>query len=338
MPVLVVGTSSILYLLSFSLNTLSLFGLVLIIGIVVNDTIMVVKNVGHNVEEGLAPLAAVRQAMREVSGPVIAIALALCTVFVPMALLSGITDQFYKQFVVTIVILTMISTVNPLTLSPALVTLSLKPHDMKRDLPARLINRLLGWTFRPFSRFFLCNSDGYQGLMNKTLGRRGTVFLVYLLLLYAAGAILRVIPGESIPTQDRLYLINSMEIPEGLSLTRTDAVIRRMSEIGMNTEGVNYAVAFPGFNALQFTNTSNIRTVFFGLKPFDQCGYTATEVSAEINVKIAQVRQGFGFSILSPLTLGLDRGSGYSPYIQGRGGLGYDMLQSAVNTVSGAII
>ncbi|HBW9857770.1 TPA: multidrug efflux RND transporter permease subunit OqxB [Klebsiella pneumoniae] len=337
-PVSVVGTFSILYLLGFSLNTLSLFGLVLAIGIVVDDAIVVVENVERNIEEGLAPLAAAHQAMREVSGPIIAIALVLCAVFVPMAFLSGVTGQFYKQFAVTIAISTVISAINSLTLSPALAALLLKPHGAKKDLPTRLIDRLFGWIFRPFNRFFLRSSNGYQGLVGKTLGRRGAVFAVYLLLLCAAGVMFKVVPGGFIPTQDKLYLIGGVKMPEGSSLARTDAVIRKMSEIGMNTEGVDYAVAFPGLNALQFTNTPNTGTVFFGLKPFDQRKHTAAEINAEINAKIAQIQQGFGFSILPPPILGLGQGSGYSLYIQDRGGLGYGALQSAVNAMSGAIM
>jgi multidrug efflux pump subunit AcrB len=131
----------------------------------------------------------------------------------------------------------------------------------------------------------------------------------------------KAVPGGFIPTQDKLYLIGGVKMPEGSSLARTDAVIRKMSEIGMNTEGVDYAVAFPGLNALQFTNTPNTGTVFFGLKPFDQRKHSAAEINAEINAKIAQIQQGFGFSILPPPILGLGQGSGYSLYIQDRGGL-----------------
>ena len=322
-PVSVVGTFSILYLLGFSLNTLSLFGLVLAIGIVVDDAIVVVENVERNIEEGLAPLAAAHQAMREVSGPIIAI---------------GVTGQFYKQFAVTIAISTVISAINSLTLSPALAALLLKPHGAPKDLPTRLIDRLFGWIFRPFNRFFHRSSNGYQGLVGKTLGRRGAVFVVYVLLLCAAGVMFKAVPGGFIPTQDKLYLIGGVKMPEGSSLARTDAVIRKMSEIGMNTEGVDYAVAFPGLNALQFTNTPNTGTVFFGLKPFDQRKHTAAEINAEINAKIAQIQQGFGFSILPPPILGLGQGSGYSLYIQDRAGLGYGALQNAVNTMSGAIM
>jgi len=337
-PVSVVGTFSVLYLLGFSLNTLSLFGLVLAIGIVVDDAIVVVENVERNIEQGLTPVAAAHQAMREVSGPIIAIALVLCAVFVPMAFLSGVTGQFYKQFAVTIAISTVISAINSLTLSPALAAKLLKAHGAPKDLPTRLVDRLLGWVFRPFNRFFQRSSDGYESMVGKTLRRRGAVFGVYVLLLAGAGFMFHTVPGGFIPTQDKLYLIGGVKMPEGSSLARTDEVIRKMSEIGMNTEGVAYSVAFPGLNALQFTNTPNTGTVFFGLKPFSERSRTAAEINAEINAKISKIQQGFGFSIMPPPILGLGQGSGYSLYVQDRAGLGYGALQTAINTLSGAVM
>ncbi|OQP35126.1 multidrug efflux RND transporter permease subunit OqxB [Pantoea latae] len=337
-PVSVVGTFSVLYLLGFSLNTLSLFGLVLAIGIVVDDAIVVVENVERNIALGLSPQAAAHQAMREVSGPIVAIALVLCAVFVPMAFLSGVTGQFYKQFAVTIAISTVISAINSLTLSPALAAKLLKDHHAPKDIPTRIIDRLLGWLFRPFNRFFNRSAHGYEGLVGKTLRRRGAVFGVYVLLLAGAGFMFHAVPGGFIPTQDKLYLIGGVKMPEGSSLERTDEMIRKMSEIGMNTEGVAYSVAFPGLNALQFTNTPNTGTVFFGLKPFSERTHSAAEINAEINAKIAQLQQGFGFSIMPPPILGLGQGSGYSLYVQDRAGLGYGALQTAINTLSGAVM
>ncbi|MGK3141261.1 multidrug efflux RND transporter permease subunit OqxB [Pantoea sp. C2G6] len=337
-PVSVVGTFSVLYLLGFSLNTLSLFGLVLAIGIVVDDAIVVVENVERNIEMGLSPRAAAHQAMREVSGPIIAIALVLCAVFVPMAFLSGVTGQFYKQFATTIAISTVISAINSLTLSPALAAMLLKDHHAPKDRLTRIIDALFGWLFRPFNRFFQRSAHGYESLVGRTLRRRGAVFAVYLLLLGGAGWMFHTVPGGFIPTQDKLYLIGGVKMPEGSSLARTDEVIRKMSEIGMQTDGVAYAVAFPGLNALQFTNTPNSGTVFFGLKPFNERKHTAAEINAEINAKIAQIQQGFGFSIMPPPILGLGQGSGYSLYVQDRAGLGYGALQTAINTLSGSIM
>ncbi|WEA51223.1 multidrug efflux RND transporter permease subunit SdeB [Serratia marcescens] len=337
-PISVVGTFAALYLLGFSLNTLSLFGLVLAIGIVVDDAIVVVENVERNIEEGLSPLAAAHQAMREVSGPIIAIAVVLCAVFVPMAFLSGVTGQFYKQFAVTIAISTVISAINSLTLSPALAARLLKPHGAPKDLPSRLIDRLFGWLFRPFNRFFDSGSQRYQRGVSRVLGRRGAVFVVYLLLLAAAGVMFKTVPGGFIPTQDKLYLIGGVKMPEGASLERTDAVIRKMSAIGLSVDGVTDAVAFPGLNALQFTNTPNTGTVFFALESLSTRTRTAAQINAEINARISQIQEGFAFSIMPPPILGIGQGSGYSLYVQDRGGLGYGALQTAINTMSGAIM
>lgn len=337
-PISVVGTFAALYLLGFSLNTLSLFGLVLAIGIVVDDAIVVVENVERNIEEGLSPLAAAHQAMREVSGPIIAIAVVLCAVFVPMAFLSGVTGQFYKQFAVTIAISTVISAINSLTLSPALAARLLKPHGAPKDLPSRLIDRLFGWLFRPFNRFFASGSQRYQRGVSRVLGRRGAVFVVYLLLLAAAGVMFKTVPGGFIPTQDKLYLIGGVKMPEGASLERTDAVIRKMSAIGLSVDGVTDAVAFPGLNALQFTNTPNTGTVFFALESLSTRTRTAAQINAEINARISQIQEGFAFSIMPPPILGIGQGSGYSLYVQDRGGLGYGALQTAINTMSDAIM
>ncbi len=337
-PISVVGTFAALYLLGFSLNTLSLFGLVLAIGIVVDDAIVVVENVERNIEEGLSPLAAAHQAMREVSGPIIAIAVVLCAVFVPMAFLSGVTGQFYKQFAVTIAISTVISAINSLTLSPALAARLLKPHGAPKDLPSRLIDRLFGWLFRPFNRFFASGSQRYQHGVSRVLGRRGAVFVVYLLLLVAAGVMFKTVPGGFIPTQDKLYLIGGVKMPEGASLERTDAVIRKMSAIGLSVDGVTDAVAFPGLNALQFTNTPNTGTVFFALESLSTRTRTAAQINTEINARISQIQEGFAFSIMPPPILGIGQGSGYSLYVQDRGGLGYGALQTAINTMSGAIM
>ncbi|MEG7474969.1 multidrug efflux RND transporter permease subunit SdeB [Serratia marcescens] len=337
-PISVVGTFAVLYMLGFSLNTLSLFGLVLAIGIVVDDAIVVVENVERNIEEGLSPLAAAHQAMREVSGPIIAIAVVLCAVFVPMAFLSGVTGQFYKQFAVTIAISTVISAINSLTLSPALAARLLKPHGAPKDLPSRLIDRLFGWLFRPFNRFFASGSQRYQRGVSRVLGRRGAVFVVYLLLLAAAGVMFKTVPGGFIPTQDKLYLIGGVKMPEGASLERTDAVIRKMSAIGLSVDGVTDAVAFPGLNALQFTNTPNTGTVFFALESLSTRTRTAAQINAEINARISQIQEGFAFSIMPPPILGIGQGSGYSRYVQDRAGLGYGALQTAINTLSGAIM
>src|SRR5690348_5582255 len=229
-PVSIVGTFAALYLLGFSINTLTLFGLVLAIGIVVDDAIVVVENVERNIEEGLSPLAAAHQAMKEVSGPIIAIALVLCAVFVPMAFLTGVTGQFYKQFAVTIAISTVISAINSLTLSPALAAKLLRSHDAPKDRLSRAIERGFGWLFRPFNRFFKRNSQRYQGGVGRALGGRGRVFAVYGVLLLAAAFMFSAVPRGFIPTQDKLYLIAGVKTPEGSSIERTDALLKKVAD------------------------------------------------------------------------------------------------------------
>ena len=337
-PVSVIGTFAGLYLLGFSINTLSLFGLVLAIGIVVDDAIVVVENVERNIEEGLSPLAAAHQAMKEVSGPIIAIALVLCAVFVPMAFLSGVTGQFYKQFATTIAISTVISAINSLTLSPALAARLLKAHGTTKDAPSRLIDRLLGWLFRPFNRFFNASSGRYQRVVSRILRRRYAAFMVYALLLAGTVLMFREVPGGFIPTQDKMYLVAGVKLPEGASVERTHALLRNVVDLAMQTDGVAHAIVFPGLNALQFTNTPNTGLAFLTLKPFGERSRSAAEINAEINQKIAALQEGVAFSIMPPPILGLGSGAGYSLFIEDRTGQGYGALQDAVTAFQGAVV
>ena len=338
-PVSIVGTFAVLYLLGFSINTLSLFGMVLAIGIVVDDAIVVVENVERHIEHGAAPLQAAHLAMKEVSGPIIAIALVLCAVFVPMAFLSGVTGQFYKQFAVTIAISTVISAINSLTLSPALAARLLHAHDAQKDAPSRLIDRMFGWIFRPFNRFFKRNSDRYEGAVKRTLGRRGAVFAIYAVLLLATGMMFKLVPAGFIPTQDKLYLIAGVKLPEGASIERTDAMLRKVADIAQHTDGVAHTISFPGLNALQFTNTPNTGVAFLPLKPFsERHGRSAAQINAEISQKIAGLQEGFAFSMMPPPILGLGNGNGYQLFVEDRGNLGYGALQSAVQGLQGAVM
>ncbi|WP_299346815.1 multidrug efflux RND transporter permease subunit [uncultured Pseudoxanthomonas sp.] len=335
-PVSVVGTFAVLYLLGYSINTLTLFGLVLAIGIVVDDAIVVVENVERHIEHGATPLQAAHLAMKEVSGPIIAIALVLCAVFVPMAFLTGVTGQFYKQFAVTIAISTVISAINSLTLSPALAAKLLKPHDAAKDAPSRLIDRLFGWLFRPFNRFFKRNSERYEGAVSRALGKRGAVFAVYVVLLIGAGLMFRTVPAGFIPVQDKLYLIAGVKMPEGASIERTDAVLKKMAAIAKDVDGVSNEVAFPGLNPLQFTNTPNNGVVFFTLKPFSERSRSAAEITAELNQKFAGIQEGFTFAFMPPPIQGLGNGSGWSLFVEDRTRLGYGELQNAVQAFQGA--
>ncbi|MEJ1096423.1 MULTISPECIES: multidrug efflux RND transporter permease subunit [unclassified Pseudoxanthomonas] len=335
-PVSVIGTFAALYLLGFSINTLTLFGLVLAIGIVVDDAIVVVENVERHIEEGATPLEAAHLAMKEVSGPIIAIALVLCAVFVPMAFLTGVTGQFYKQFAVTIAISTVISAINSLTLSPALAARLLKPHGAPKDAPTRLIDRLFGWVFRPFNRFFNTNAQRYERGVGKALGRRGMVFAIYAGLLLVTGLMFQVVPRGFIPVQDKSYIIAGVKMPEGSSIERTDAALKKIGQIAMSIEGTQNDVAFPGFNPLQFINTPNYGVTFINLKPFSERNRSAKEITDELNMKIANVQEGFAFALMPPPIDGLGTGSGFSLFIEDRGNLGYGALQSAVQGMQGA--
>ncbi len=258
-PVSIVGTFAVLHLLGFSINTLTLFGLVLAIGIVVDDAIVVVENVERHIEAGAQPLEAAHLAMREVSGPIIAITLVLCAVFVPMAFLDGVTGEFYKQFAVTIAISVAISGLNSLTLSPALAGRLLQAHGAPKDALSRGIDRAFGWLFRPFNRFFNRSSNKYERGVSRVLGRRGAVFVVYALLLLGTGLMFKAVPGGFIPTQDKMYLNAGVKLPEGSSIGRTDALLSKVIDVALETDGVASAVAFPGLNALQMTNRGRLR-------------------------------------------------------------------------------
>ena len=335
-PVSVVGTFAVLYVLGYSINTLTLFGLVLAIGIVVDDAIVVVENVERHIELGATPLEAAHLAMKEVSGPIIAIALVLCAVFVPMAFLTGVTGQFYKQFAVTIAISTVISAINSLTLSPALAAKLLKSHHAPKDGPSRLIDRLFGWLFRPFNRFFNRSSQRYEGAVSRALGKRGAVFAVYMVLLVGAGLMFKAVPAGFIPVQDKLYVIAGVKMPEGASIERTDTVLKKMAALANEVDGVASEIAFPGLNPLQFTNTPNNGVIFFTLDPFGERSRSAEEITAELNQKFSTIQEGFTFAFMPPPIQGLGNGSGWSLFIEDRTRLGYGELQNAVQAFQGA--
>jgi multidrug efflux pump len=337
-PVSVVGTFAALYVFGFSINTLTLFGLVLAIGIVVDDAIVVVENVERNIEEGRTPLEAAHQAMKEVSGPIVAIALVLCAVFVPMAFLTGVTGQFYKQFAVTIAISTVISAVNSLTLSPALAAKLLHSHGVPKDALARGIDRAFGWVFGPFNRFFKASSDKYHGSVARILKRRGRVFAVYALLLLGTGLMFNVVPRGFIPTQDKLYLIAGVKLPEGASLERTDKVLKKVVEIAKNTEGVANVPGMIGLNPTQFTNTPNYGVAFPILKPFNERSRSAKEIADEIQARISGIEEGMAFILMPPPIDGIGTGAGYSLFVEDRAGLGYGALQGAVAALQGAVM
>jgi multidrug efflux pump len=336
-PVSIVGTFAWLYLLGYSINTLTLFGLVLAIGIVVDDAIVVVENVERFIEHGMSPRDAAHRAMKEVSGPIIAIALVLCAVFVPMAFLTGITGQFYKQFAVTIAISTVISAINSLTLSPALAAKLLRERGARKDRLGRIIEFTLGWFFRPFNRFFQRSSETYQGTVGRSLRMRGVVFLAYAVLLGSIYVLFNHVPGGFIPTQDKLYLFGGAKLPEGASLARTDAILREMVHDAHEVDGVEMLPAMSGYNALQVTNTPNLATSYIRLKGFDERHESAAQIVKKINQKYSKIPGAITFALMPPPIQGLGNGSGYSLYIEDRAGLGYGALQNALSAFQAAV-
>ncbi|QOY21862.1 efflux RND transporter permease subunit [Xanthomonas citri] len=336
-PVSIIGTFAALYILGFSINTLTLFGLVLAIGIVVDDAIVVVENVERYIERGLTPLAAAHTAMREVSGPIVAIALVLCAVFVPMAFLSGVTGEFYKQFAVTIAISTVISAINSLTLSPALAARLLKHHSAPKDMLTRKMEHALGWLFRPFNRFFEKSSRRYHAGISKILGRRGVALVVYVALLATTGVMFKLVPGGFMPVQDKLFLITTVKLPEGASIERTDRLVKRITAHANGAEGVLRTISFTGMNVFQGINTPNMGAVYVQLKAKTDRSLTAEQIVANLNKEWSTYTEGQAFTFMPSPIQGLGNGNGYQLFIEDRENQGYAALQDAVQTMRSAI-
>ncbi|MES2936374.1 MAG: multidrug efflux RND transporter permease subunit, partial [Pseudomonadota bacterium] len=332
-PVSVIGTFAVLHLLGFSINALSLFGLVLAIGIVVDDAIVVVENVERNIEAGLSPLEATYQAMREVSGPIVAIALVLVAVFVPLAFISGLTGQFYRQFAVTIAISTVISAINSLTLSPALAALLLRSHDAPKDALTRFMDRSFGWLFRGFNKVFGRGAEAYSGGVRKVLGRKAVMLGVYLALAVATLGLFKAVPSGFVPGQDKQYLIGFAQLPDGATLDRTEAVIRRMGEIAQKNPNVEGTLAFPGLSINGFTNSSNSGIVFAMLKPFEErkrADQSGGAVAGQLNQAFSGIQDAFIVMFPPPPVAGIGTTGGFKLELEDRGSLGYEAMDAAV--------
>ncbi|MFM8357608.1 MAG: efflux RND transporter permease subunit, partial [Verrucomicrobiota bacterium] len=331
-PVSLVGTFAVMLALGFSINALSLFGLVLAIGIVVDDAIVVVENVERNIRLGLSPLEATQRAMGEVTGPIVATALVLCAVFIPTAFISGLTGQFYKQFAITIAISTVISAFNSLTLSPALSALLLRDHRAPKDGLTRVMDRLLGWFFRPFNRFFEWSGGRYSAGVAGVIRRGGLALVLYAGLVVLTGWTFRRVPQGFIPVQDKQYLVAFAQLPDGASLDRTDAVIRRMSEIGLRIPGVQDAVAFPGLSIQGFSVAGNSGIIFFGLKPFEERrspSESGLAIVGAMNQAFGAIQDAFILAVPPPSVNGLGTMGGFKLYVEDRADLGYDALFQA---------
>ncbi len=332
-PVSLVGTLAVMHLFGFSLNALSLFGLVLAIGIVVDDAIVVVENVERNIARGLAPVAAAQQAMREVTSPIIATALVLIAVFVPTAFISGLSGQFYQQFALTIAISTVISAFNSLTLSPALAAVLLKPHGAPRDRLQRAIDAAFGWVLRPFNRLFEWSSLRYVGVAGSLLRRSGVALAVYGGLLFLTWLGFSSVPAGFIPQQDKQYLVAYAQLPEAATLDRTEEVIRQMDRILLSEPGVAHAVSFPGFSINGFVNSPNSGIAFAGLSDFSRDGKTVTnsgrsawEIAASLNQKFSQIQDAYIAVFPPPAVQGLGQIGGFKVQIEDRAGLGFEAL------------
>jgi len=331
-PVSIIGTFSLMLGFGYSINALSLFGMVLAIGIVVDDAIVVVENVERNIAAGLTPREATYRAMREVSGPIIAIALTLVAVFVPLAFMTGLSGQFYKQFAMTIAISTVISAFNSLTLSPALAALLLKSHDARPDGLTRVMNRLFGGFFRRFNDMFGRASDRYGAGVTGVISRKAMVMGVYGVLLALTLGVSSIVPGGFVPAQDKQYLVAFAQLPNGASLDRTEDVIRRMSDIALKQPGVESAIAFPGLSINGFTNSSSAGIVFVSLKDFHERkgkDVSAEAISNALNQQFSAIKESFIAVFPPPPVMGLGTLGGFKLQIEDRSALGYAELDAA---------
>jgi multidrug efflux pump len=335
-PTSIIGTFAAMYLFGFSINALSLFGLVLAIGIVVDDAIVVVENVERNIEAGLSPRAATLQAMSEVTGPIIAIALVLCAVFVPIAFISGLTGQFYRQFALTIAFSTVISAFNSLTLSPALSALLLKGQGEPKDILTRLMERMLGPFFRRFNRLFQAGSKNYSRGVGNILSHKLGAIAIYGSLLAATLVVFHAVPSGFVPLQDKQYLVSFAQLPQGATLDRTEKVIREMSDIAMKEPGVQSAVAFPGLSINGFINSPSAGIVFVTLKPFedrttpDLSGFA---ISQKLQAKFAGIPDAVIAIFPPPPVNGLGTIAGFKLQVEDR----TDQGNEALNRVMGEI-
>ena len=336
-PVSIIGTFAVLWLLGFSINVLTLFGLVLAIGIVVDDAIVVVENVQRHIQDGHSPRAAAHRAMEEVSGPIVAISLVLASVFVPLAFLGGVTGEFYRQFAVTIAASVLISGLNSLTLSPALSAILLKPKGAPNGRAGNIIEALFGWIFRPFNRVFSRGSGAYARGVGVNVGRCGRMLAIYSVLLVVAVLAFRAVPGGFIPVQDKQYLFGVVLMPEGATIDRTADVIREMARIGEETPGIGHSVAFPGLNGVHSVATPNIGTVFFTLDPDYDGGMIATELAASLSFQFSNIKEGLAFALMPPPVFGLSNSSGLEMYVQDRANLGFGELNNNVQALSAVL-
>ena len=337
-PVSIVGTFAIMALTGGSINSLSLFGLVLAIGIVVDDAIVVVENVERNIRNGLSPRDATLKAMTEVTSPIIGITLVLCSVFIPIAFVSGLTGQFYKQFALTIAFSTMISAFNSLTLSPALASMLLVAHDAKKDFFTCGIDFVFGRFFNRFNHIFEGASRKYGGLLGSVIRRKVLILGVYALLLVGTFYIFKKAPPGFVPTQDKAYLVSFVQLPEGANLARTEEVIREAGAIEMKDPGVQDAVQFPGLSINGFINSPSSGIAFMALKPFEArkaANLSGPAIAARLQAQFNNIKGAYVAVFPPPPVSGLGTIGGFKLQVEDRGDLGYEALDETMKKVIG---
>jgi hydrophobe/amphiphile efflux-1 (HAE1) family protein len=334
-PISLIGTFFTMSLFGFSLNNLSLFGLVLAIGIVVDDAIVVVENVERNIAAGQSPREASRTTMNEVGGALISIALVLCAVFVPSAFITGISGQFYRQFALTIASATIISLIASLTLSPAMCALLLKPHDPQHR--ERWYEKPINGFFRLFNRGFDGLSAGYHWLVGKAVRFAALMMLLYVAIL--AGGLFEFsrTPQGFIPQIDRGILIMASQLPPGASLQRTDEVMLRAAKIVQDTPGVQHTVNIVGFSGATFTSAPNAGAMFIVLDPFDSRAHDPTKsigaIQGALMQKLSSIEEAFLIVVQPPPVNGIGNAGGFRMMVEDRGGAGPQALQQAVGAM-----
>jgi hydrophobe/amphiphile efflux-1 (HAE1) family protein len=339
-PVSLVGTFFVMATFGFSLNNLTLFGLVLAIGIVVDDAIVVVENVERYLRQGLSPRDAAHKTMDEVGGALVAIALVLCAVFIPSAFITGISGAFYKQFALTIAASTIISAFVSLTLSPALAALLLRPHDGREKPPGfwATAGRPFDLFFSAFNRGFERLSAGYAGLARRLIGVSALMLAVYGALIGLTYFQFGRTPSGFIPPLDRAYFITVVTLPPGASLERTDAVIREASKLLLSRPGVAHAVTFAGFDGATSTNAPNTGVIFAALKPFEERvkeGLSGDKILSDLRRQMQVLRSAFILVLPPPSVPGIGTGGGFTLYVQDRAGRGPRALEKAVGGITG---
>ena len=334
-PVSLVGSFFFMAAFGFTLNNLSLFGLVLAIGIVVDDAIVVVENVERNIAAGLTPREAARKSMTEVGSALIAIALVLCAVFVPSIFITGISGQFYRQFALTIAGATIISLIVSLTLSPAMCALLLKPHQNGRHEYwwARPIHRFFDYFNRAFDRLGL----GITWLASRTVRHAALMVAVYGIIIGIGLNAFRTTPTGFIPQVDRGYIIVVVQLPPGASLARTDAIQQRALDIAMQVPGVVHAANIVGFSGATFTNAPNAGALFLVLDDFEKRGrdprQSAAAIQGQLFRKLSSIQEAFIIPVLPPPVMGIGTAGGFRMMVEDRAGQGSEKLRAATESL-----